>query len=255
MLNASLAFSNLPKSLRDELVACYQAIVTNFSEGRWEPAELNGGKFCEVVYSIVLGALNGSFPTRASKPANMVDACKALESIPSSSNGARSLRILIPRLLPFLYEIRNNRGVGHVGGEVSPNAADSANVLSATSWVMAELVRIFHGMELKEAQALVNALVNRRHPLVWSIDDLKRVLDPSLKKSEQVLVLLYSEAGWLDVEVLRSWVEYANKTQFKSKILSALHKSREIEFDQKGGRVQITPKGLVEVEKRLMPIV
>src|SRR5690606_7567903 len=126
------AFSNLPSELRRELLECYQSIITNFVEGRWEPTELNGGKFCEIVYSIAHGALVGTFPARATKPRNMVDACRALESLPSTPHlvGNRSLRIQIPRLLPYLYEIRNNRGVGHVGGDVNPNAADSSAVVS-----------------------------------------------------------------------------------------------------------------------------
>lgn len=257
MLDPSQAFSNLPAELRRELLECYQSIITNFAEGRWEPAELNGGKFCEIVYSIVHGALVGTFPARSKKPTNMVDACRTLESMPPTPNliGNRSLRIQIPRLLPYLYEIRNNRGVGHVGGDVNPNVADSSAVVAATSWLMAELVRIFHGTTLTRAQEVVDVLVSRRHPLVWSFDQTKRVLDPTLKKSDQVLLLLYSESGWTDVEKLRSWVEYANKTNFKAKLLAPLHKARQIEYAQVSGLVKITPKGSTDVEARLAPCV
>jgi len=40
--------AGLPKSLRAELFSCYEAICRNYSENRWEPSELNGGKFAEV---------------------------------------------------------------------------------------------------------------------------------------------------------------------------------------------------------------
>jgi len=60
--------------------------------------------------------------------------------------------VLIPRLLPVLYEIRNNRGVGHVGGDVDPNHMDAEAVQAMASWVMAELVRIFHGVKTEEAR-------------------------------------------------------------------------------------------------------
>jgi hypothetical protein len=255
MFDATTAFSNLPPELRKELLECYQSIMTNYAEGRWEPAELNGGKLCEIAYSIVHGALIGTFPARSKKPASMVDACRALESMPVTPNlvGNRSLRIQIPRLLPYLYEIRNNRGVGHVGGDVDPNAADSSAVLATSSWLMAELVRIFHGMSLTDAQGIVDALVTRHHPLVWNFDQTKRVLDATLKKADQVLLLLYSETGWTDVEKLRGWVEYANKTNFKSKVLSQLHKSRYIEYSNANGLARISPKGSDEVETRLVP--
>ena len=255
MFDPSQAFSNLPQTLRDELIECYQSIIANYSEGRWEPAELNGGKFSEIVYSIIHGALTNNFPPRSSKPRNMVDACRALESLSVSSGivGGRSLRIQIPRLLPYLYEIRNNRGVGHVGGDVNPNVADSRVVLTTCSWLMAELVRIFHGMPLNEAQEIVEALVSRSHPLVWNVDTIKRVLDPRLKKSDQVLILLYSETGWTDVDLLFSWVEYSNKSIFKSRVLLPLHRERLIEYSKESGSARITPKGTHDVEIRLAP--
>src|SRR5262249_37594630 len=123
MIDATTLLASIPAALRKELLEAYSEIVQNFVEERWEPAELNGGKICEVVYSIINGFLSGAFPPKAHKPPNMVSACRALENIAPDPNrlGDRSLRILIPRLLPFLYEIRNNRGVGHVGGDVSPN--------------------------------------------------------------------------------------------------------------------------------------
>src|SRR5262245_39391969 len=127
MIDASRVLAGLPKTLRDELLESYHQITSNYFERRWEPAELNGGKFCEVVYTIINGALTGSFPANASKPDRMVDACRALEQRPADPNrvGDRSLRVLIPRLLPVLYEVRNNRGVGHVGGDVDANHMDA----------------------------------------------------------------------------------------------------------------------------------
>ena len=73
------------------------------------------------------------------RPSNFVEACRRLES---NSGGPRSFKILIPRLLPLLYEIRNNRNVGHVGGDVDPNHMDATTVLAIVAWVMAELVRV-----------------------------------------------------------------------------------------------------------------
>ena len=64
MIDAARLLAGLPQGLRDELLASYREIVSNYLERRWEPAELNGGKFCEVVYSILHGLLNGSMPQR-----------------------------------------------------------------------------------------------------------------------------------------------------------------------------------------------
>ena len=150
-LDRSAILGALPPALRDPLVEEFNKILRNFRERRWEPAELNGGKLCEVVYSILSGHVAGSFPSSPSKPPNMYDACKGLEQ----ASGLRSIRIQIPRMLIALYEIRNNRGVGHVGGDVDPNQQDSTLVVAMSQWIMAELVRVFHNVDVETAAVAV----------------------------------------------------------------------------------------------------
>lgn len=104
------ALSPVPAGLRDPLLDAFREIVRNFREERWEPSELNGGKLCEVTYTILRGYIDGSYASGPSKPQNMVDACRALEREPSSL--PRSIRIQIPRILMGLYEIRSNPGRG-----------------------------------------------------------------------------------------------------------------------------------------------
>ncbi|MFN3623983.1 MAG: hypothetical protein ACK4TP_07965 [Hyphomicrobium sp.] len=254
MIDASRALAGLPKGLRGELLAAYQDIMSNYLERRWEPAELNGGKFCEVVYSIVNGVLTGTMPAKASKPANMLTACRALENVSPDANrvGDRSLRIMIPRLLPVLYEVRNNRGVGHVGGDVVPNHMDAEAVQAMASWVMAELVRIFHGISVDEAKETVDALVERKTPLIWEVGGLKRVLNPELGAKDQVLLFLHHSTGWVAVDDLFKWVEYSNASMFRSAVLKPLHKLRLIEYDADQARARISPKGSKDVEDRLL---
>jgi len=243
MKTPATALSGLPDGLRDPLIASYQEVITNYSESKWEPAELNGGKFCEIVYTIIKGCLDGSYPSTPSKPRDMVGACRALEVIlPNPAQvGNRSLRILIPRMLLPLYDIRNNRGVGHTGGDVDPNFLDATSVCAMAGWILAELVRIFHGVSTQEAQSIVDSLVERKHQLIWNIDDVKRVLDPKMDKSEQSLLLLYTEPGWVEEKQLIKWVEYSNLTTFRSRILEPLHKLRLIEYDTQKRLIHISP--------------
>lgn len=253
-MDRAAILTNLPANLGQEILDCYEAIVRNYVEQRWEPAELNGGKFSEVAYSIISGAITGIYPAKAFKPANMLDACRSLEGKPADPSriGDRSLRILIPRVLPVLYEIRNNRGVGHVGGDVNPNHEDAEAVLAMATWVLAELVRIFHGITLAEAQAAVEGIIQRRHPLIWSTGSKKRVLDTSLPARSQVLLLLYSESNWVSVNDLFDWIEYSNITVFKTRVLRGLHKERLIEYNAADGLVHISPSGISSVEQCLL---
>lgn len=235
----------LPQGLRDSLIAEYQDIVRNYMERRWRPSELSGGRFCEIVYTILEGHASGTYATSPSKPANFVDACRRLEQNPRVP---RSFQILIPRLLSALYEIRNNRNVGHVGGDVDPNHMDSVAVLTTANWIMAELVRVLHQLpSMDQAQAVVDALVERRTPLVWQNGDLKRVLDAQLNVGEQILVLLASSAEKVVVDTLFQWIECSTKSYLK-KLLQRLHDERKVEFDKRSDEVTILPPGAKEAE-------
>jgi len=254
MLDASKVLTGIPVGLRDPLFQSYQEIVTNFAEHRWEPSELNGGKFCEVVYTIIHGYIKGVFAAKPSKPSNMVDACRALEKMSPDPNrlGDRSLRILVPRVLQALYDIRSNRGVGHAGGDVDPNFMDATVVSGMASWILAELVRIFHGISTKEAQETVDALVERKIGLVWEVERTKRVLDPDMNKNDQALVLLYSKPAWVTEGDLFTWVEYSDPNMFRKNILRVLHKARLIEYDGEQHRARISPLGSKHVEQEII---
>lgn len=254
MIELQKLLTGLPTGLRDPLLHAYSEISANYFEHKWESSELNGGKFCECVYSVVNGALSGSYPAQPSKPRDMVQACRTLEQVPPAAGriGDRSLRILIPRMLQALYEIRNNRGVGHVGGDVDPNFLDATTVYSMTSWVLAELVRIFHGVTTREAQEAVDSLAERKLSLIWEVEGVKRVLDSSMKKSDQALTLLYQKPGWVLDEDLLSWVEYSSLNMFRTRILRPLHTLRLVEYDEINERARISPLGAKEVEQRIL---
>src|ERR1035438_4507741 len=147
MLAVSKALSAVPAGLRTPLLSEYDSLVTNYSEQKWTAAELSGGKFCEIVYTILDGYAKTAYAAKPSKPENFIEACRRLES---NSSVPRSFQILIPRLLPPLYEIRNNRNVGHVGGDVDPNHMDATTVLAggirAHPRRSAQLHRLLHDL-------------------------------------------------------------------------------------------------------------
>lgn len=241
MIAASAALSTLPNGLRKPLLTEYQTIVQNFLEHRWLPSELSGGRFSEIVYTILDGHAKKSYATSPAKPADFVGACRKLEGN-AFPHVPRSFKILIPRILPALYEIRNNRSVGHVGGDVDPNHMDAVAVLSMCNWIMGELVRVYHGLSTKDAQQVVDALAEVRIPAVWSDGTVKRVLQPSLKLPDQILLLVATSLPTVTAAELIEWTEAPDKTYFK-KLLRGLHKKRQVEFNESKDTVQILPPG------------
>ncbi len=251
LASGAIVLGGIPQGLRTELIAAYTEVVRNYRERRWEPSELNAGKFCEVVYTILRGHVDGSFSSNASKPSNMVDACKALEKA-DANQFSRSIRIQIPRMLVAVYEVRNNRGVGHVGGDVNANHMDATCVLHMCQWVLAELVRNFHTTTTEIASKLVDTLVERVAPMIWSVDGKYRVLDTSLSMKEKTLLLLYHHSGSVLESDLCSWVEHSNASVYRRDILRRMHSAKLVEYDPATKRVTLSPTGIAFVEQKLL---
>jgi hypothetical protein len=247
-------FGALPPKLRDELLSAFNEIVKNYRERRWEPAELNGGKLCEVVYSIVKGHIDGTYPPRAKKPPRMNKACEALEQTPAAA-APRSIRVQIPRMLIALYEFRNNRNVGHVGGDVDPNHMDAVCVLQMSKWLMAELVRVLHNVDTDEATKIVDGLVDRETPLIWQVGGKRRVMNTTLSMRDGTLLLLHAANGPVAETDLVSWLEHSNSSVYRRDVLRRAHKARLIEYDAGAKTAEISPTGITYVEQNLLPAV
>lgn len=240
------AFKSVPSGLRDDLLNAYNEIVNNFAERRWEPAELNGGKLCEAAFTIVRGLADGTFEARSKKPRNMVDACKDMEK---ESAQPRSVKIQIPRMIVALYEIRNNRGVGHAGGDVDPNEMDATTVLYMSKWLVAELVRVLHTLTTTEATEIVEALIERQVVLVWSSGDKKRVLKPGLTWKKNTLLLLLTETGEVAEADLFRWIEHKSLPAYRRDVLRPGHKERLWEYDESTRTVRLLTPGVEAAEQ------
>jgi hypothetical protein len=249
-LVAEDAFAVLPSTLRDDLLSAFNEIVKNYREHKWEPSELNGGKLCEAVYTIIVGWLEGGkYPTRAKKPNRFPQACWALEQKYAHVPDSRSARILIPRMMIGLYDIRNNRGVGHAGAEVDPNHMDSTVVLYTAKWLMAELVRLLHTLHIDEATAIMDGLVEREVAWVWTHGDKKRVLRIGMTWKQQTLVLLLTETGDVAEADLFRWLEHPGLASLRKDVLKQLHKARQIDYDTANRTIRLLSPGITAAEE------
>ena len=166
-----------------------------------------------------------------------------------STRFPRSVRMQVPRMLMALYEIRNNRGVGHVGGDVNPNEMDATCTLHMSQWLMAELVRVFHNTTTDDAGRAVAALVERTIPSVWQVDGLFRILDTDLSMREETLLHLYRSTEPLTERDLVTWTEHSNASVYRRDVLRPLHRSRFIEYNEHERRVTLSPKGIAEASQ------
>lgn len=111
-------------------------------------------------------------------------------------------------------------------------------------------MRVYHNLSVADAQQVVDAIAEVRIPSVWSDGSVKRVLQPTLKLPDQLLLLIATSIPQVSSAELIQWTEAADKKYFM-KILRGFHKKRFIEFKKNLDMIQILPPGSRYVEQLL----
>ena len=236
--------AHLPRDVLTELLKEYKLIKQQFFLNKFQPAELNGGRFAECALRLLEFVDQGSFTPFGTQ----LNSENIINRLPNNVALPNTIRFFIPRLTRVVLDVRNKRDVAHVGGEVNPNYSDSLFIVHSADWILTEIVRHYHACSVDQAAAIVSTLNEVQVPIIDEINGFVRVLDTSLKTADKVLVILYSKQPDSVAEGdLRKWIEYKNSTDFKKKILNVLHKDALIHFEQ--GVCVLTKKGILYVEK------
>ncbi len=250
------ALNTIPKKYRGRIVKSYLELKRRHArahyDASWDASGLSSGKFCEAVLRFLQYHLKGSSIAFSKHIPNFADECRKLICLPKTT-GIESLRVIIPRALVFLYTMRGKRGIGHIGGDVEANMIDASTILRVSDWVISELIRVFHGLSLEEAQAVVDSISTKSLPYIWEVGGKKRVLRKGLTYKQMTLLLCYSDLdeGVL-AEDLFSWCEHSNFAVYKRNVLKSLHRERLIEYDRENQIVYLSPVGVEVVEQKII---
>jgi hypothetical protein len=231
----------------DELLAAYQDAKHNFYLGGLRLSAVEGGRFCEAAFRMLQQATTGAF-TELSRRIDTEKLIGQLANIPKGS-AVDSIRLHIPRALRVVYDIRNNRDAAHLADGIDPNLQDATLVISVLDWVLAEFVRLYHGVSATEAQIIVDGLVARKVPAIEDFDGFLKVLRPKLKVSEYVMLVLYERkrvgAAYGEID---SWVRPSMRRNLRRSLNKLVdddayvHRADDVYF--------LTKLGSAEVERR-----
>jgi hypothetical protein len=236
----------LHKEIVTNMLDSYLEIKQQFFLRKFRPSELDGGRFAESVLRLIEQQDTGTFT-----PFGQNLSSENIINRASSNMGLHdSLRLFIPRQARIMLDVRNRRDVAHVGGDVSPNYADSVFICHVADWVLTEIVRIFYNCPSDEARKIVSTINEVKVPIVADVNGFLRVQNSMLDASQKALVILYHK----DPEPVRdsdlaTWLRYKNVSRWKTEILAKLDAETLIHYD--GCNCHLLPKGKLFVDRNI----
>jgi len=233
--------------LVDELLSAYQEAKRNFFLGGLRLSAVEGGRFCEAAMRMLQQATTKRFTPLG----QLIDSDRLFQQLREIPRGTQpdSIRLNIPRVIRVIYDIRNGRDAAHLADDIDPNLQDATLVISNVDWVLAEFVRLYHDVNADEAQRIVDGLVVRAVPAVQDFDGFLKVLNPKLKASQFVLLLLYERgsSGALLSE-LQAWVRPSMRSNLRATLRRLVDDSAFVHDDDE--KFYITAPGIKEVEEK-----
>lgn len=238
--------AHFPSTLVDELLSSYQDAKHNFFLGGLRLSEVEGGRFCEAAMRMLEHITKGSH-TELGRSLDSERVITALSNLPKTISD--SLRLHIPRAIRVVYDIRNNRDAAHLADGIDPNLQDATVVMGNLDWILAEFIRLYHGVSADEAQKIIEGLVSRKVPVIEDFDGFLKVLNPDLSVSGYVLVLLYERGSeGATFAELQEWVRPAMRANLRRTMTGLVDKAQL--HEKPGERFVITKLGQHEVEKK-----
>lgn len=154
----------------------------------WEPAELDGGQFCEVLARILYHIDSGN--RDATRPFD--DCLKYIEQDSSAHQIVpRHDALHIARVLRTVYKFRSQRGAVHITPHYTPNHMDSKLVIECVRWSMNEVIRLFWRGNNDLAAKAIKEILQFDVPCIGKFEDILLVQRTDLTSEEEVLVLLH----------------------------------------------------------------
>jgi hypothetical protein len=175
--------------LATQLVDEFVSQERRYIQRDWEPAELDGGQFCEVLARILYHQDSGNL-----SPSKEFDDCASYvekeEGVKHALQPRRTALHLV-RVLRTVYKFRSQRGAVHIAPNYGPNQMDARFMIECVRWAMNETLRVFWTGDREEVAKAIRELLQFDVPCVGVFEDIVIVQRTDLSPDEEVLVLLH----------------------------------------------------------------
>lgn len=192
----------LDRLLASQMLDEFISAERRFIQRDWEPAELDGGQFAEIVARIIYHQDSGNLNLTR----DFGDCLKYIEDDKVSHQIVpRHDALHIARVLRNIYKFRSQRGAVHISPSYRANHMDAKFIVESVRWVMNEMLRIFWSGDREKVARAIRELLQFDVPCVGVFEDIILVQRTDLTAEEELLVLLHfaGEQGFTRVELGR----------------------------------------------------
>ncbi|ALF52145.1 hypothetical protein ACX27_03630 [Nostoc piscinale CENA21] len=230
------------------VVECYVEMQQRFLAGDWQPAELDGGRFCEAVSRCLFQMDTGKIDHRQLPG----DIRRHLlnKSIPHKL-GSKD-RYHLAKVIEVVYGFRSDRGAVHISTEYTANYMDSMLVLHASKWIFAEFLRLVWNRDQKVVAETIAQIVQLEHSVIHELDGKPLILARDISATDEVLLLLYHAANNRLSRVELREQAAGQSSQNVNVAVSRLIKNKEIRPVAED-EVALTPNGQKRILEQVLP--
>lgn len=187
----STARSTLTKTLSNSFGAhvgskiegYFEQMALKFGQSDYESVLTKSGKLAENILIAIIEKGSGERLKEIKSFKGAADNIRKMNDLPEP------IKILIPGIASSLvYDIRSKKGAVHEKG-IDPAQMDAHLALQASSWMIAEYVRVYSSLSDTEVSAVLRELVRTRIPLVEDVGGMTTVIEKVQPKIEVALLI------------------------------------------------------------------
>ncbi len=245
----------IDNQLANQLLDEFISMERRYIQRDWEPTELDGGQFCEILARIIYHLDSSNLNLSKS-----LDNClKYIEndSVTHAIN-PRCDALLIARTLRTIYKFRSQRGAVHISPNYTPSHMDSKVMIEVVRWCMNEVLRIFWQGDREKVAQTIRELLQFDVPCIGKFEENILVQRTDLTAEEEILVLLHyaGENGFNRKELgyysqhspssVTNTLKKLSSPQYRETILLSSGNYRLTDLGCKRFREQLTDKLLLQ---------
>lgn len=177
----------LDRTLAGQMVEEFVDMERRYIQEDWEPAELDGGRFCEALAR----ALYHQDSKNLSLDRELTDCLSYIENDKVPHHVLRSDALHVSRILRAIWKFRSSRGVAHLSSKYTANQMDARLIVETVRWCMNESLRIFATGEREHVGRIVRELLRFEVPWIGQYGESLLVQRLGLSADEEILILLH----------------------------------------------------------------